>query len=108
MTILLENSGLRFCVLKKDVPPEKRRPDKGSTFVPTKQAPKQPIFVQEDPADLNLLPSLLPLIRDGKLDEAKQLIEQGADVNEADQHGNFILREIITSVLLHVIINKNL
>ena len=80
-------SGLRFCVLKKDVPPEKRRPDKGSTFVPTVRTPEEPSFV---PVNLSpsTFPSLLPLIRDNKLEEAKQYIEEGADVNEEDQHGN--------------------
>ena len=78
-------SGLRFCVLKKDVSPEKRRPDTGSTFVPTVRTPEEPAFVPEEPSDT--FPSLLLLIRDNQLDEAKKYIEQGADVNEVDQHG---------------------
>jgi len=81
--------GLRFCVLKKDVDPEKRRPDSSSTFVPTVRTPEEPVFVPEEPSDT--FPSLLLLIRDGHLDEAKKYIEQGADVNEADQHGNSLL-----------------
>ena len=76
---------MRFCVLKKDVTPEKRRPDTGSTFVPTVRTPEEPVFVPE--AESNTFPSLLLLIRDGQLDEAKKYIEQGANVNEADQHG---------------------
>ena len=64
---------------------EKRRPTSSSTFVPTVRTPEEPVFVPEEPSDT--FPSLLLLIRDGKLDEAKKYIEQGADVNEADQHG---------------------
>ena len=86
-TIFAYFSGLRFCVLKKDVPPEKRRPDKGSTFVPTVRTPEEPSFVPED-LSIPTFPSLLLLIRDNKLEEAKQYIEEGADVNEEDQHGN--------------------
>jgi len=81
--------GLRFCVLKKDVSAEKRRPTSSSTFVPTVRTPEEPVFVPEEPSDT--FPSLLLLIRDGQLDEAKKYIEQGADVNEADQHGNSLL-----------------
>ena len=72
--------------MKKDVAPEKRRPDKGSTFVPTVRTPEEPSFIPETPSE-NIFPSLLPLIRDGHLEEAKKYIEEGADVNEADQHG---------------------
>jgi len=63
--------GLRFCVLKKDVDPEKRRPDSSSTFVPTVRTPEEPVFVPEEPSDT--FPSLLLLIRDGQLDEAKKV-----------------------------------
>jgi hypothetical protein len=80
-------SGLRFCVLKKDGPPEKRRPDTGSTFVPTVRTPEELSFLQGDLSP-STFPSLLTLIRDNKLEEAKQYIEEGADVNEEDQHGN--------------------
>ena len=80
-------AGLRFCVLKKDVSAEKRRPTSSSTFVPTVRTPEEPVFVPEEPSDT--FPSLLLLIRDGQLDEAKKYIEQGADVNEADQHGMY-------------------
>jgi len=83
--------GLRFCVLKKDVSEEKKRPEQGSTFVPTVRTPQEPLSFQEDLPDAKTFPSLLPLIRDGQLEEAKQYIEEGADVNEEDQHGNTLL-----------------
>jgi len=35
--------------------------------------------------------SLLDLVLNGDLDTARQLIEDGADVNEADVHGNTVL-----------------
>lgn len=82
--------GLRFCVLKKDGAPEKRRPDTGSTFVPTVRTPEELSFLQGDLSP-STFPSLLTLIRDNKLEEAKQYIEEGADVNEEDQHGNTLL-----------------
>ena len=80
--------GLRFCVLKKDVPTAERRPDTSSTFLPTVPSPKQPEF---NPAAFDSSPateSLIPLVRNGHIEEAKALIEDGADVNEEDQHGN--------------------
>jgi len=88
--------GLRFCVLKKDVSEEKRRPDSGSTFVPTVRTPQETdkqfdTFFQEEFSEIKTFPSLLFLIRDGKLEEAKQYIEEGADVNEEDTHGNSLL-----------------
>jgi len=89
--------GLRFCVLKKDASSNKRRPAEAAPFVPTVRTPggfdnlRVPLSsLQEDLSD-NTFPSLLPLIRDGKIEEAKQFIEQGADVNEEDIHGNTLL-----------------
>ena len=86
------NQGLRFCVLKKDASSNKRRPAEATQFVPTVRTTgfdnlRVPLSsLQEDLTD-NTFPSLLPLIRDGKIEEAKQFIEQGADVNEEDIHG---------------------
>ena len=86
------NQGLRFCVLKKDASSNKRRPAEATQFVPTVRPTgfdnlRVPLSsLQEDLTD-NTFPSLLPLIRDGKIEEAKQFIEQGADVNEEDIHG---------------------
>ena len=86
------NQGLRFCVLKKDASSNKRRPAEAAPFVPTVRPSgfenlRVPLSsLQEDLSD-NTFPSLLPLIRDGKIEEAKQFIEQGADVNEEDIHG---------------------
>jgi len=88
--------GLRFCVLKKDASSNKRRPAAATPFVPTVRPSgfenlRVPLSsLQEDLSD-NTFPSLLPLIRDGKIEEAKQFIEQGADVNEEDIHGNTLL-----------------
>ena len=79
---------MRFCVLKKDVPTEQRRPDTSSTFLPTVQSPKQPEFNPAAFVSSSTTESLHPLVLNGHLEEAKQLIEAGADVNEADVHGN--------------------
>ena len=91
---LVLSIGLRFCVLKKDVSEEKKRPEQGSTFVPTVRTPQEPLSFQEDLSDTKTFPSLLPLIRDGQLEEAKQYIEEGADVNEEDQHGVYYLENL--------------
>lgn len=79
--------------MKKDASNNKRRPAEAAPFVPTVRTPggfdnlRVPLSsLQEDLSD-NTFPSLLPLIRDGKIEEAKQFIEQGADVNEEDIHG---------------------
>jgi len=78
--------GLRFCVLSNPNGSSNRRVTTTTTT--------------EDPLIEQLLhsagfgssgASLINLVLNGELDEAKQLIADGADVNSADQHGNSVL-----------------
>ncbi len=85
-------SGLRFCVLSKDVDQNRRRPT---------TRPK-PVEVQRQEEDDALFAafdftsgsggaasgaSLLDAVLNGHIEEAKELIKDGADVNAEDQHG---------------------
>jgi len=78
--------GLRFCVLSNPNGSSNRRTTTTTTT--------------EDPLLDQLLfsagfassgASLINLVLNGELDEAKQLIADGVDVNSADQHGNSVL-----------------
>ena len=75
--------GLRFCVLKKDVPADKRRPSRPQTA--------RPEVTIVTPASVSSSESLLSSVLNGHIDTAKKLIKDGADVNAEDTHGNSVL-----------------
>ena len=86
--------GLRFCVLKKDVGDSDRRRPSQALSRP-RPAPK---VVQDENEDIFATldfdggsgasgQDLLNAVLNGHIEEAKQLIKDGADVNAEDQHG---------------------
>ena len=67
--------------MKKDVPAEKRRP----VFTPARPTPKA---IADAPVQvISSSESLLSAVLNGHIETAKQLIEEGGDVNAADVHG---------------------
>lgn len=76
--------GLRFCVLSKNVESGDRKPTARPT---TTEDP----LIEQFLANTGSGGNLLDLVINGNLEEAMKLIEDGADVNSADQHGNSVL-----------------
>ena len=73
--------GLRFCTLSKN---------SGSSIS------RRTTTTTEDPLlnqffSVSSGPNLLNVVLNGDIEEAKRLIEAGADVNSEDQHGNSVL-----------------
>ena len=68
--------GLLFCKLSKNVPSSQRKK-------PSTRVTEKPVIPEADPFQEDLMSAVL----NGHLDDARQLIADGADVNAEDVHG---------------------
>ena len=89
--LLLSISGLRFCVLSSNAASNSRNRVRPAlaTRTTTTEDPLLEQFIASAGGTSNTGGggNLLNLILNGHLDDARQLIENGADVNSEDQHG---------------------
>jgi len=80
-------AGLRFCVLKGNSNNRNNRRPTTKTTTEEPQFDVDKFLSSGAPSGANLI----NLVLIGDLEEARELIENGADVNSADQHGNSVL-----------------